>query len=333
MPSSTSHSERAGRLPRLALLLVTAALAAVLLCGFYTLAVNPEVRFFCDAFEVKRTWATQMEAAYSNKVVFYGGSSCDTSIDPERLLHQHRIPAANFGLGAGMGPTVLSRMAMQQTRPGDTLIIALEPGLLESREELTSLGTQFATAQKHREWLQPFVGEAVSPVRIAAELRPGGYHTFTLLGKLALRRSLYRYHRSEIHPGGWHEITLRLPLSSIATPKTLSQNNRAMLKFVSAWSSTNQVKLFYSMPRGFVRREDEQEVRAGHARLLLEIVDFVPVLKDPMLGADSAAEHFADMSVHPTRVGAEKRTDAVAQALKSGEVWTREELQRIAAGK
>ena len=83
------------------------------------------------------------------KLVIYGGSSCLFGIDAERLLHTHQMPAVNLGRGAGMGASVLTLAALQYTRPGDTLVAALEPSLLTgSLEPPRSAAIQHSPANR-----------------------------------------------------------------------------------------------------------------------------------------------------------------------------------------
>jgi hypothetical protein len=327
MHSSTSHSR-----PRLALKLALVALLAWAGSVAYSLRVNPEVRFFRAALDAKHAWASRIDAQRTNKTVFFGGSSCGTSIDPERLLARHGLPAVNYGFGAGMGATVLARCALSATRQGDTLVVALEPGLLSDTAEVPSLGAQFSAAAGHLEWVKSFPGQPEQPpARGVVNLRPGGRHTFTLLGKLIQGKPLYRYSVREIHPGGWHEVLARGPISPVTAPDEISPDGRALLRALRHWGETNRVRVLCSLPLNFCPDSMRDDQARARARWLITVTEFLPVLRDPDFGLNNRIEWFADMHLHPTREGAAHRTDSVAAQLKSGATWSREELQRLAA--
>ena len=88
---------------------------------------------------------------------------------------------------------------------GDSLIVALEPGLFTSPNELPAFATQFSYARRHSEWATraalglPGSGRAASLLA----LRPGSYHALTLIGKFVQGRDLYRYKVADASPSGW----------------------------------------------------------------------------------------------------------------------------------
>src|ERR1051326_5123913 len=182
----------AARVPRVLIQVLASALIAWLACAFYTLYANPEVVFFKKAAVLKAHWAAKMTAEHEHKTVFFGGSSCTFSINPEQLLEKHNLPAANLGLGAGMGLRVLTRFALEQVRPGDTLIMAMEPGVLLGPMEDTMLGAQISFALHRPVWLAGSdTVDGTRPMHWASSilmLRPGGYHTVTLMGKVLSRK-------------------------------------------------------------------------------------------------------------------------------------------------
>src|SRR5439155_3169943 len=121
------------------------------------------------------------------------------------------LPAVNKGLAAGMGPQVITLHALEGLRAGDTLVVALEPGLLTQPFEVPSLGVQFSFAIGHPEWVQRPALEGQRPTLLESllALRPGSYHTITLLGKLLKRQPLYRYRVADASPSGWNHTEVR----------------------------------------------------------------------------------------------------------------------------
>src|SRR5215471_7366323 len=152
MASSISHFN--SRIPgRAAMLLLTAA-AVWGLSIIYTLRWNPEVRNWLAGANIKIRWSEKMTQEYGSKILVYGGSSCSFSIDGERMLNRYNLPTVNFGRGADMGPTVLTESVLDYVRPGDTLIVAIEPGLLTESFDVPALGVQFSYVMHHPEWVR-----------------------------------------------------------------------------------------------------------------------------------------------------------------------------------
>lgn len=327
--------ENGERFPRLAALLLGVAVVTWMASAAYTLYLNPEIAFFKQIAGVKQRWAEKMTAQHGTKTVFFGGSSCTFSIMPERLLREHGIPAANLGLGAGMGLRVLTRSALEQVRPGDTLIMAMEPEVLLNPLQDTMLGIQISYALHRPRWLAEGTSVAttgsVSWISTALMLRPGGYHVFTLLGKLLSGKPLYRYQLDEVDVTGWEQSPLhREPQPSAGSPEPLREDVRQFLLSLKEWCSQHQVRLAYSLPWTYTDEAHLNELQENNRRLLEQISSIMPVLQDRRLGADTVKEHFADTVWHLNRNAAETRTDIVAQAVRSWQVWSPTDLASIA---
>jgi hypothetical protein len=310
------------------LALVTLAVAAA-----YTIRLNPEVRFYKHAALVKLAWAAKLDREYGRKVIVCGGSSTAFSIDGERMLKQHGLPTVNFGLHAGMEPLFLVAIAAQAARPGDMLIVALEPGLLMVPLSSADLAGQMAVALGRPELAQApnLTGERVHWVGNAVSLRPGAYHFFTLLGKIALRKPLYRYSPKEVTPSGWQRARdFRAIPDATIVDEHLSPDARKLLADLRHWGKTNHVQVAYSLPWGYVSQERSAAFQRMNARFLAEVAGILPVLKDPTLGAHLVREHFADTECHLTAEGAAARSDALAAQIKAQSFWMRQELALLA---
>ncbi len=324
MPSSISHSNSS--VPWKTLFLLGAALVIWAAGMFYSLRLNPEVRFFRHCAKVKQQWAQQLDRDYPHKIVIFGGSSCNTSVDGERMLNRYSLPVANMGLGAGMGALVLTHFALQFVRPGDTLLVGLEPGLLTEPLELQSLGVQFSCAIGQPELLRN--PDRVNWPSTLLDLRPGGYHLFTLLGKMALHEPLYRYTASEIHPSGWHEVGARSDVVSMReSPTDLSPQGRSLLMALRAWCDQRHVRVAYVLPWEYSAPGDMKRFQECNLQFLCGVAEAMPILKDVTLGADTNRNQFADAAFHPTTEGAALRSDELAREIKSWGTWTRDELQ------
>jgi len=301
--------------------------------ALYTLKANPEIAFFKAVAEKKLLWSEKVTRESGHKTVIYGGSSCLFSIDAERLTQEHRLPSANAGLVAGIGANILTQFALSQTRAGDTLVVALEPDLLAGSLTNPSLGVQFSMAMGHPEWLDGLdAGERYSRVSAVLAMRPGGFHFFTLLGKCFSRKPLYRYSSADTSPSGWQQTAVRLPIRPVGLPPAqLPEEIKRWLKELRKCCRRREVDLFYSLPWGFTPADNLDSMQNANAAFLLQIAEFMPVLKDPRLGAYTEVQAFADTSSHLVPEAARLRTAELADQIQNRRVWSRSELTDLTA--
>lgn len=327
MPSFISRFSQA--IPRRALWLFGLASIVLALAAVYTLRFNPEVRFFRHAAQVKLAWAAELDRAHPRKVIVCGGSSAAFSVDGERMLREHGLPVVNAGLHAGMEPLFLCAFAAQLARSGDTLLVAIEPGLLMTPFSSPDLAAQMGLALGRPDLIHAskLTGQPIRWVEDLVSLRPGAYHSFTLLGKIALRKPLYRYSPEEITPSGWQRARELRDLPELGTTDGhLSPDSRNLLAKLKQWGDTNHIQVIYSLPWGYVHPARARALQRINLRFLREVAALVPVLKDPSLGAYPVREHFADTEWHLTAAGAAARSDSLAVQLKANLFWTQAEL-------
>lgn len=319
--------------PWRAVWLLGLGLATLAAAAAYTVWLNPEVRFYKHAARVKLAWAAKLDREYGRKVIVCGGSSTAFSIDGERMLKEQGLPTVNFGLHAGMEPLFLAGLAAQAARPGDTLVVALEPGLLMAPFSSPDLAGQMGVALGRPGLARGsnLTGERVHWVANAVSLRPGAYHFFTLLGKIALRKPLYRYSPVEVTPSGWQRARdfRAIPDQTIVEGR-LSPDARRLLAALQHWGETNHVQVAYSLPWGWVSEQQRAAFERMNVRFLAEMAGILPVLKDPALGVHAVREHFADTEWHLTAEGAAARSDSLAAQIKTRSFWTRQELAELA---
>ncbi|MFT3868300.1 MAG: hypothetical protein QM715_07365 [Nibricoccus sp.] len=329
MDSSTLPFEPPRPVRASTLLLIACATWAA--CIFYTLYQNPEVAHYAEGARLKTAWAKTLTDRYGHKTVVFGGSSCEFSIDGERLLDLHQLPVTNFGGHAGMGAPVLAEAALGAVRPGDTLIVAIEQSLLTGSANQTSLGIQFSAATHHPEWVNhPALGVgATNWIQILAALRPGGYHTGVLLGKLLHGQPVFSYpHSTYRGASGWSQSVMRHPFHGPEWFQGgLSPGGCQLLQNLKAWCDAHQVRIAYALPWCYSSEQDAPRFRRDNQRLLIQIAAIMPVLKDPKLGAYTEREHFADTAYHLNEAGVAARCAELARGLKAWEVWSPAELE------
>ena len=140
-------------LRRQIILIATSSLVALAGCAFYSLNLNPEICFYRDLSKIKKSWADALRYKTSSQHILIGGSSALFSVMPERAWNAHSVPLVNLGVAAGMQPQVMVLRALDYIHKGDTLIMALEPGLLTANEEMGALGVQYAFAMWRSDWI------------------------------------------------------------------------------------------------------------------------------------------------------------------------------------
>ena len=323
------HSKR--RFPKLAVIFLGIAVAAWGLGAVYSVYLNPEVAFFKYGSALKQAYAEKLDREHPNKVVVFGGSSCNTTVEAGHMLEKDGLPTLNMGLGAGFGVPVLSRYALAATRRGDTLIVAMEPPLMTTPFDSPALAVQFCAATGNMGLLRQ--DPAFSWLSTLLSLRPGGYHALTLLGKIILRQPLYRYQKSEYSPCGWHAVTVQREV--VGPPPhgpALSSDACQWLANLQQWGATNGVRVAYTLPWGYVPEDQRAAFEKGNLEFLLQVSRYLPILKDPRIGAYSERQHYADTFWHLIPEAARMHSDELAREIKAWDIWKPGELeQRLAA--
>ncbi|RYD85593.1 MAG: hypothetical protein EOP84_02025 [Verrucomicrobiaceae bacterium] len=286
---------------------------------------------FKKMLQIKKSWATKVAAKYGRKYVIMGGSSAAFSFDAKRLVTEHDLPVVNGGLYAAMGPKLLTQVALEMLNPGDTLIVALEPGLLTNSLESTTFAVQFSFAAGHSEWVtRDKLGIPGIPYLSALlALRPGGYHLVTALGKRVRNLPAYRYSIKEVDDAGFLQPAVRMNVTGPPSHRgKLSGAARGYLTALRKECERRDVRVAYVLPWAYCPPESLLSFQVKNRSLLLEIAAYLPVLKEERLGAYSVREHFADTAWHLIGDGARMRTDSFAGALKRWDLWTVEDLAR-----
>lgn len=302
---------------------------------YYTINLNPENLFFSKARHLSTEWNKKLSENFESKYIIYGGSSSRTGINPQILLEDYGIALVNAGLNAGFGVPALTDLALDYVNPGDTLIVSLEPGFLKNGTldlELpsTSSGNKFCLKIKGFPYHGKFI--SLSMGNLPQLLMGNSDHNWSLIAKIVTRTPLYRYNATDnLHSSGWMEVKEKRTLSiskpdiSCLRDSLLSKAGKQYLEKLKTWAQKKNVLLMYSIPRAYVH----QDFRYINAALLLEISNYMPVLKDACLGAYDVEEEYADTVNHLNTRGAEKATRELARELLSKEFWRKEELQQI----
>ena len=330
MTSSTSHSKTAA--PRLVIALAIVALISWAGAAAYTLWVNPELRDFTIGARVKRAYSQELTRQFAHKTIIFGGSSSSFSVD-NCYATELGVPIANLALGAGMGAQVLTRFALLEANPGDTLIMMMEPGLLHEKLEALQLGQQFAIAINHPELARNDLliesRRGISPGVYLSALRPGGFHIGLVLAKLTSRTPLYRYKVGEYKPCGQKITSVRLPPTCPGGVGELSAESRVFLGNLRDWCKARNIRLAYALPWGYCAPDAMTRFRQQNLTTVRDIAGIMDVLADPRLGAYGEKEQFADTGLHLTEEGARIRTAELVPLIQQWKVWTVRDLEAM----
>jgi hypothetical protein len=158
-------------------------------------------------------------------------------------------------------------------------------------------------------------------------LRPGAYHLFTRLGKIATRRPVYPYQKDDHLPGGWHRVAFKTAFESGQLPSgKLSEEGRAWLKSVHDWCRQRQVRVAYALPWMYFPPDRQRASREVNMEFIRQVAGVMPVLRDASFGIKPEREWFSNTHLHLTPEGAAHRTDDLSRLIKVWEVWARDEL-------
>jgi hypothetical protein len=298
--------------------LLTALMLSYLLAAIYSLLINPEVRFWKEAYKRKMAWAQALTADGKSKLVFIGGSSTAFQIDAA-MLTEAGIPSVNMGMHAGMGSRATAAFGLSVVARGDTVIWAFERDRLTNEPELDPLGYQalLATGVIFGSGPERMALQSIKPVNILNALRPGLDHCAVMLAKVALGHPLYRYKEKFIRAGGAITTDERRPMPSIPLMQTFP--NSSTLAWISAMNSglaEIDCKTAYLIPQSYVPPQDAEAALEANRTFLETLRSITTVLADPALGLQTNIDSFADTPLHLRSDSMEKRTRDLMPLLK-----------------
>ena len=313
--------------------LLAAAVVTLAACAVYTTRFSPDTAFFVGMARIKDAWTAKLTAEQPHKVAVCGGSSTLFSINGAAMLEQRGLAVVNKGLNAGLGAQVLILYGLEGLRSGDTLVVAAEPVLLTQPLVVPAPGVQFcAGSGRLRYVLSPgFDAQPMGLASAVCALRPGADHVLRNLAKLLGRQPAYRYRLADTggNPSGWIQTQVRLPLNSAPGFRPgLDPGVRRFLLSLRRDCEARGIKVVYSLPWAYARPDQLTGFQQANARLLLQMLEVLPVLRDPSLGGNPDPTEFADTEWHLAELGSARRTAELGEALATGRLWTAEELRQ-----
>lgn len=310
-------------MPRLSIMLLGTALIASVAGATYALRFNPEMDFWKQAAERKLAWVEKMRHEHGRVIGVVGGSTTTFGVDADYLQREHNLPVANLGLHAGMGPDVCAGFGFAALQKGDVLIVSLEPSMLWEESGPQPLGTKLAVALGQHDmlhWDGPT--SLLSRMSVAPQLQPGGYHVVTMLGKLAMHKPLYRYSIDQTMPGGLQvtserrTFTASMDWSAEPSLPDLTVGGRELLQRIKDEADRRGIAVAYLLPWAYCPEDSANLRRAANEKLLAQIEEFMPVLREPNLGVHSSLKNFSDSGQHLTAEAAKGRSKVLSATLR-----------------
>lgn len=304
-------------------------IAASVICAYalafaLTVPLNPEVRFWAEVVERRdrEIAAVRAESPRTPIIFFTGGSSTAFSIDPAIIEEELGMPAFNLGLPVAAGARYILHQAMRHTKPGDILVVCLEPDLLTNpNQESSPSKIGFALEAINGNIHEAAGGDTFQrntslPDRLNLS-RPGAPYLCTLAGRVLTGHG-YRYKLDDIGYRGIirtkiHDTSMQA--ASKSTTIVLHPEGRELLELFAISAHHYGVRLAYSMPWRFTETHALTHNRDNNGKILADIANIMPAIDDGFTGAIDGIEHFSDSPLHLSEHGTLTRSNALASAL------------------
>jgi hypothetical protein len=305
---------------------ILACVAAAYGLGFYlAIPANPEIGFWREVVKRRESEIAEARKTQPDRAIifFTGGSSTAFSIDPQIIENTCGMPSFNLGLPVAAGGEYLLHQALSACKPGDFLVVCLEPDLLTySAKERSPSTFSFAMAASAGHPSEAGGGvtfdQSIS-IRDYLNLSRPGPRFLATLGVKMLAGKGYRYTPADIRYRGRLETLMRYPTLAPSGPAhatRLSCPGATFLQTFRRAAVNRNVRVFYSMPWQYTGENDLAENRRCKRELLKDIETIMPVLHDDFAGSISDAGYFSDTAMHLGATGSQVRSTTVAAALK-----------------
>ncbi|WP_435896029.1 hypothetical protein [Oceaniferula spumae] len=254
-------------------------------------------------------------------ILFSGGSTCVFSIAPEVVEQQTGMASYNMGGAVPMGAPYICAKVFETASAGDLVVLMLEPVMLTqpNAAEVKRLGVSLASSEQASEEKKWFGANAVLKDE-AVHLRPGSSFLFRTVGKKLLGRKGYRYTMDDFRERGRMETFYEnewKKANQVIDKNTLSQDGIDLLVKCRDLAAKKKVTIVYSLPWTWTVEEISEESKRSNKRLLQEIEEYIPVIREPHMGVSTEGEYFADTSNHLTTEGAKIRSLELGEALQN----------------
>jgi len=308
------------------------ALLVVIVCSIlgawrYVLKLSPEVDLYTYAAHKKIAFARKLDERGLSKIVICGGSSCAFGVNTDAMQTAFHLRVVNFGMHAGMGAPVLVGLALKYTKPGDTLIVSLEPHLLFVPFDWPALGDQISYALKEPELCEggPLHLYRRGTLGIFLTMRPGAQNMLLFLPRELSHLGVI-YPKSSFSPSGWQSYDGHVQPHTSIIGTVISPDGQMLLEKVVGYCHENNIKVAYAIPWLYCDAAQLPYYKTVFSKYLYEVSRFIPVLKDPTLGIDTDPDDFADGNNHLRPRSATRRGEELAKLIIQWSTWDSKEL-------
>jgi hypothetical protein len=304
-------------------------LVAFAFCGLYTCYLNPEVRGLKVAYAAKFGYCRQLDQSPDPVMIFAGGSSCAHQIDTTLLNEKYHLRSVNFGQNAGMGVYVNTAIGIAYARPGDSLVLAIEPETL-SDKEISQLGYQFLASIDDGRVRQALL-DLQAPYSRQGELnslRPGLYNLSTCVAKILLRQpTADNYGANGLAPDGFEPDEVHKELVGGKAPTALiSPQVEKLFQRAADLAKERHFRIAFLLPWALYAEGQEDKSRKANQLLLAKIGAYLPVLRDDNFGVWAKRSDFSDTELHLSTEGAIYRTTYLLNTFQQWSVYSSGEL-------
>ena len=302
----------------------------IFLIGCWALSVtislfgHPEVNFWTSLIHQKVKLAERLRSEKTDPLIFIGGgSSTSFSIHPDVLSEQTGLPAINMGGSGALGYRYLVNLAFSKAEAGDIVILHMAPeSLTQIRQPTKALGIRVALRQSHLPLAEGNDFLSPSPLDlgdILLALRPGTKFLGTLTAKFLSGRPPYAYSLNN-YQNGILTIPNGGPTKDIEefspASKKFTEQTAHTLREISNYANSRKIRVFFTLPWECFKREACPAMRSEHQEYLKQVERYMPVLRDPKLGAHDRPEDFLDTGFHMTLEAGKERSIRLAQSLR-----------------
>ena len=299
------------------------ALAYLLAFGM-AVPMNPETKFWRGLSQRRDREISETRLAQPGKpmIFFAGGSSCAFSIDPAIIEKKCGMPAFNVGFPIACGAKFILHQALEKTRPGDVLVVALEPDTITYASDFAPGTLSFGLSALDGSPSASVGGSTFGhglPIRDYLNLsRPGPGYMATWLGKSVGGKS-YRYQDRDIRYHGRVETPVKMDPPDISGTKMMHEvhkDGRQVLETFAAAAKAKDVRLVYSMPWILISEAAAAPSRENNLRILQSVAQTIPSIDDGHQGVATDPDCFADTGLHLSAKGSKIRSTDLGTALQ-----------------
>ena len=290
----------------------------ILLAYYFAMYADPEMYLYAKTLPAKHKQASMYN---ENKIIFIGGSSCAHSIKPDLFIKEN-LPCVNMGYHAGAGAPFITVNGLSVAKPGDTIIYAMEPRLLQNNESISRVGLVGALALGN-----PFLANGgflaerkLSFFDIIIHLRPGAWRLTKSLFISVFNINVHKYTYTDEHFWMTNTRSIAEPADSFGDYDGLNKKQLALIERFVDRCNKQDIKVIAAIPWRLCRMNDVPTSLEWDQDYAAELSYYLPVLMEKRSAVITDKRLFSDTYYHLNRCGAQERTKLYIDSLHEGNV-------------